>query len=177
MKKNGKEALEEGKGGGEKKTRANGLKPPNQNSRLRHWWLIVGEFSWVWRRVDWGCCQSCRCPGSRSGRVPSYTGGVSRSAAVCWTRWGCTSCHAPPPSDNDNIHAYHTIRDDASFTCARKPTWGGLIYRTETTTHTHTQTHLTALCPGLPGWAGTRKVNQSDALPAAQPTASKHWRQ
>jgi len=23
---------------------------------------------------------------------------------------------------------------------------------------THTRTHLTALCPGLPGWAGTRKV-------------------
>ena len=25
-------------------------------------------------------------------------------------------------------------------------------------THTHTHTHLTALFPGLPGWAGTRKV-------------------
>jgi len=25
-------------------------------------------------------------------------------------------------------------------------------------TQTHTHTHLTALCPGLPGWAGTRKV-------------------
>ena len=78
-------------------------------------------------------------------------------------------------------------------------------------------TRLTALCPGLPGWAGTRKIkpiwillkqetasgsgiswairksaprsrqitmpaNQQsvfykpDALPAAQPTASKHWR-
>jgi len=24
--------------------------------------------------------------------------------------------------------------------------------------HTHTHTRLTALCPGLPGWAGTRKV-------------------
>ena len=27
-----------------------------------------------------------------------------------------------------------------------------------THTHTHTHTHLTALFPGLPGWAGTRKV-------------------
>ena len=27
-----------------------------------------------------------------------------------------------------------------------------------TPTHTHTHTRLTALCPGLPGWAGTRKV-------------------
>ena len=82
-------------------------------------------------------------------------------------------------------------------------------------THTHTHTSLTALCPGLPGWAGTRKVKpiwilleqetvsgsgiswaicksaprsrqittpahhhsvfyRPDALPAAQPTASKH---
>ena len=79
-----------------------------------------------------------------------------------------------------------------------------------------TYTRLTALCPGLPGWAGTRKVKsiwillkqetewqwqqlgrmqvctslqtdnhastpplsfyRPDALPAAQPTASKNWR-
>jgi len=82
----------------------------------------------------------------------------------------------------------------------------------------NTHTRLTALFPGLPGWAGTRKVKpiwilleqepasvsgiswaicksaphsrqittpapghrsvfyRPDALPAAQPTASKHWR-
>ena len=81
-----------------------------------------------------------------------------------------------------------------------------------------THTHWTTLCPGLPGWASTRKVKpvwillkhgtvsgsgiswtmcksaphsrqittpaphhsvfyRPDALPAAQPTASKHWRQ
>jgi len=81
----------------------------------------------------------------------------------------------------------------------------------------HTHIRLMALCPGLPGWAGTRKVKpmwislkqeivsgrgiswaicksaprcrqitmpapttlffyRPDALPAAQPTASKHWR-
>ena len=81
----------------------------------------------------------------------------------------------------------------------------------------HTHTRLTALFPGLPGWAGTRKVKpiwillkqetvsgsgislaicksapcsrqittpaphhsvfyRPDALPAAQPTVSKHWR-
>ena len=84
--------------------------------------------------------------------------------------------------------------------------------------NTHTHTHLTALFPGLLGWAGTRKVKpisillkqekvsgsgiswaicksaphsrqitmpalhssvfyRPDALPATQPTASKHWRQ
>ena len=83
----------------------------------------------------------------------------------------------------------------------------------------NTHTRFRALCPGLPGWAGTRKVKpiwillkqetasgsgigwaicksapcsrqitvptphhssffyRPDALPAAQPTASKHWRQ
>ena len=82
--------------------------------------------------------------------------------------------------------------------------------------HTHTHTRLTALLPGLPGWAGTKKVKpisillkqqtvsggstswairksaphsrqittlashhsifyRPDALPATQPTASKHW--
>ena len=86
----------------------------------------------------------------------------------------------------------------------------------DTSTHIH-HTRFTALCPGLPGWAGTRKVKpiwilmeqetvsgsgiswaicksaprsrqittpaphhsvfyRPDALPAAQPTASKHWR-
>jgi len=29
---------------------------------------------------------------------------------------------------------------------------------TDIDTHTHTHTHLTTLCPGLPRWAGTRKV-------------------
>ena len=83
--------------------------------------------------------------------------------------------------------------------------------------HTNTHTRLTALFPGLPGWASTRKVKpiwillkqetvsgsgisraicksaprsrqittpephhsvfyRPDALPATQPTASKHWR-
>ena len=31
-------------------------------------------------------------------------------------------------------------------------------YRTQHNTHTHTHIHLTALFPGLPGWASTRKV-------------------
>jgi len=76
--------------------------------------------------------------------------------------------------------------------------------RSQCTAHTHTR--LTAPCPGLPGWAGKRKVKpiwillkqdtvsgngsrqvttpaphhsvfyRPDALPAAQQTASKHWR-
>jgi len=86
-----------------------------------------------------------------------------------------------------------------------------------TRTNEYTNSRLTALCPGLPGWAGTRKEKpiwillkqetvsgsgiswaickfahrsrqittpaphhsvfyRPDALPAAQPTVSKHWR-
>ena len=30
-----------------------------------------------------------------------------------------------------------------------------------TVQHTHTHTRLTALCPGLPGWASTRKVKKT----------------
>ena len=35
--------------------------------------------------------------------------------------------------------------------------------RTHARTHTHTHTRLTALCPGLPEWARTRKVTRSSA--------------
>jgi len=36
--------------------------------------------------------------------------------------------------------------------------WAVVLCHTHTHTHTFTHTRLTALCPGLPGWAGTRKV-------------------
>jgi len=92
-----------------------------------------------------------------------------------------------------------------------------VFYRLKYVIFQHTHTRLMALFPGLPGWAGTRKVKliwillkqetvsgsgiswaicksaprsrqittpaphhsvfyRPDALPAAQPTASKHWR-
>ena len=101
------------------------------------------------------------------------------------------------------------------FRVGRPPSSPNWWIGNSTTNHTHTR--LTALCPGLPGWAGTRKVKliwsllkqetvsgsgiswaicksahrsrqitmptphhsvfyRPDALPAAQPTASKHWR-
>ena len=94
----------------------------------------------------------------------------------------------------------------------------GLILIPNLQMNTHTHTRLTALFPGLPGWASTRKVKpiwillkqetvsgsgnswaicksaprcrqitmpaphhsvfyRPDALPASQPTVSKHWRQ
>ena len=109
-------------------------------------------------------------------------------------------------------------RDDADLKQFRRVSLINVCQLTATITHTHTHTRLTALFPGLPGWAGTRKVKpiwilrkqqtvsgtsiswaifksaprsrqitmpaphhsvfyRPDALPAAQPTASKHWRQ
>jgi len=97
----------------------------------------------------------------------------------------------------------------------RSSAWLYTVRQKHTDTHTHT--HLTVLCPVLPGWPGTRKVKpiwislkqetmsgsviswaicksahrsrkittptsqhsvffRPDALPAAQPTASKHRR-
>jgi len=107
-----------------------------------------------------------------------------------WQKYFCSSC--------DASYCYHT--------------------HTHARTHTHTHTHLTALFPGLRGWAGARKVEpvwillkqetvsssgirwaicksaprsrqitapaphrsvfyRPDALPVAQPTVSRRWRQ
>jgi len=92
-----------------------------------------------------------------------------------------------------------------------------LCFNSNSNNSTHTRARLTALCLGLPGWAGTRKVKpiwillkqetvsgssiswaicnsaprsrqittpaprrsviyRLGALPATQPTATKHWR-
>ena len=100
-------------------------------------------------------------------------------------------------------------------TCSPLTKWSKSLYLQH---YYNYYNHLTALCPGLPGWAGTRKVKpiwilleqetvsgsgiswaicksaprsrqittpvphhlvfyRPDALPAAQPTVSKHWRQ
>ena len=117
--------------------------------------------------------------------------------ATVWCVWILSSCKYTGIRSICHLHVI-------PVPCV-KPTW------------THTHTRLTALFPGLPGWAGTRKVKPvlillkqetvsgsgiswaicksaprsrqitmpathhsvfygPDALPATQPTASKHWR-
>jgi len=110
-----------------------------------------------------------------------------------------------------------TITDGSFAVFQSSVTWlNGIYIDILTHSSTHTYIHLTALCLGLPRWAGTRKVKpiwillkqetvsgiaiswaicksaphsrqittpaphhlvfyRPDALPAAQPTASKHW--
>jgi len=41
--------------------------------------------------------------------------------------------------------------------------------------HTHTHTRLTALCPGIPGWAGTRKVKPIWILLKQQTVSGRQW--
>ena len=103
------------------------------------------------------------------------------------------------------------------FLSLRVTTWTKTFQNDTTNNNTHTHSRLTALFPGLPGWASTRKVKpiwilvkqetvngngiswaicksapcsrqittpaphhsvfyRPDALPAASPTVSKHWR-
>jgi len=112
------------------------------------------------------------------------------------------------------LQCTHYLYTHRAWVCCRGPGPSWLFY-IESNTHTHTR--LTALFPGLPGWAGTRKVKpiwillkqetvsgsgiswamctsaprsrqitmpaphqsvfyRPDALRAAQPTESKHWR-
>jgi len=56
-------------------------------------------------------------------------------------------------------HLYYDSEDGrwGSQTDASDDNHGNNIQLLLHSTHTHTHTRLTALCPGLPGWASTRK--------------------
>ena len=61
------------------------------------------------------------------------------------------------------IYLFHECRSRCRFQSYQRITAHRqiILHHTHARTHTHTHAHLMALCPGLPGWAGTRKVNQS----------------
>jgi len=129
--------------------------------------------------------------------------------------WPTVSCYESNDSKRSARFSTFKIKRSAE-THEDGLTWHDKFQITHT--HTHTHTHLTALFPGLPRWAGTRKVKpiwillkqetvsgssiswaicksarcsrqittpaphhsvfyRPDALPTAQPTALKHWRQ
>ena len=116
-----------------------------------------------------------RCTAVRRSTEPCIPSGIAKSSTIsgwdkggnvtsagwqvtpCWTyrqRWRAELCLEVRGSYNGNssvrasfIHSSSSLQslrfiDDSP---APEP-------------HTHTHTRLTALCPGLPGWAGTRKV-------------------
>jgi len=149
-----------------------------------------------------------------AARCRARATGCSRGPAL-WRLWSGAQYFACTTAIQWHHHVRHRrITDKSSYWLLTNT-----HARTHAHTHTHTNTHnrLTALCPGQPGWAGTRKVKPNwillkqetvsgsgiswakcksaprsrqittpaphhsvfyrpDALPAAQPTASKHWR-
>ena len=135
-----------------------------------------------------------------------------------WRRWRPQSYHirpyqtAPPPYDR------LSTQQPSAGLCRLALLQTAHCKCRHTHTYIHTHTRLTALCPGLPRSASTRKVKpiwillkketvsgsgiswaickwaprsrqittqaphhsvfyRLDALPAAQPTVSKHWRE
>ena len=157
---------------------------------------------WCWGSASWQCCQcshlSTFSPPSPSVFNTTQTAYLHTVRTVVWKKYTVS---------------LHMTRANVTF---RKKS---VHTHTHAHTHTRTRTHtrLTALFPGLPGGAGTRKVKpiwillkqetvsgsgiswaicksaphsrqiatpaphhsvfyRPDALPAAQPTVSKHWR-
>jgi len=70
------------------------------------------------------------------------------------------------PSSTDPSTSTNQLNSSWTLTNTQKQQRAHFHYDTVCNIHvkennyrqTHTHTHLTALCPGLPGWAGTRKV-------------------
>ena len=128
--------------------------------------------------------------------------------------WG----NEPRAAKIKHTTAYHIISSTAVSNITSNVVMTTFIQQSSQTAVYNIYTRLTALFPGLPGWAGTRKVKpiwillkqetvsssgiswdicksaprsrqittpaphhsvfyRPDALPATQPTASKHWRQ
>ena len=149
------------------------------------------------------------------------------SSQTCWRWWWSVVWgrvyaappwypHDPSPSAHCQCQtAAHlqstTTAASANYTASLRPSVCLSVCLSHVAAETYTHTRLTALCPGLPGWAGTRIWNllkqetvsgsgiswavcksaprsrqittpaphhsvfyRPDALPAAQPTVSKH---
>ena len=69
-------------------------------------------------------------------------------------------CHREQPGLCDKDHAV-TVFHKAIISSILLLLFAAVIWVSTLYTYTHTHLFVTALCPGLPGWAGTRKVNQS----------------
>jgi len=167
----------------------------------------------------WTLCYCCHC-----GTACCMTAEVSNTAGLKRCLWG-------KPVHSSFLELLQVRMGDGSRDAnlcdyCRRPFYRRHLLVTQKTAsqhlrYTHKQAHTTILwplgfCPGLPGWAGTRKVQpiwiywieivndsgiswaicksapwprhktmpashhsvfyRPDVLPAAQPTASKHWR-
>ena len=164
----------------------------------------------------WPVCDVDGAVTGQQGRGWNLALGVLQlgTAACLWHRSQSLVCERPPWTPQQQHHVSCT-RCCCSQLQSNLLKWIALRSDYEYP-RTHTRTHLTALFPGLPRWASTRKVKpmwillkqqtvsgsgiswaickfaprsrqitmpaphcsvfyRLDALPAAQPTALKHW--
>jgi len=184
--------------------------------RLKTTWSNDPNTDGVKNYIKIRCFRKCRAV---VGRVLA-----DRWAAGCWRhtcgrRRSSMYCHVERPrcSNEYNEHSLTTTATTSTTIIILWPLCTTTCTSRYLQLRTHTNTCLSALCPGLPRWAGTRKVKpiwillkqetvsgsgitlaackpavrstdnhasvpplsfyRPDALPAAQPTVSKHWRQ
>ena len=78
-----------------------------------------------------------------------------RNVLSCWRN--ISSDDEAMVIDGRSFHALATATGTAQSTSAVRQV-GGTTSDNNVLFMQHTHTHLMALCPGLPGWAGTRKV-------------------
>ena len=78
-----------------------------------------------------------------------------------WSRILLARCKAKSAFLETDVSVQHcalVVVHDTTGLDWRWPSWCEKHTHTHTHPHTHIHTRLTALCPGLPGWAGTRKA-------------------
>ena len=94
--------------------------------------------------------QRCRCQSEWTQNLP-------------WLQWLNTAADCPvarPCCHPHNTTQQSTVYPDSLLTKH---------------TRTHTHTRLTALCPGIPGWAGTRKVKPIWILLKQETVSGRQW--
>ena len=75
-------------------------------------------------------------------------------------------------SDDFAVHSVMLFSDCGSFLWCESVHYTYIWYICTLYIHTHTHTHFMILCPGLPGWAGARKVKPMIWILVKQETVS-----
>ena len=120
-----------------------------------------------WSRVVGSCATSVELDASTSERCSSTSATCSTTAACCSVR--PLSLSNPLPTEV-KIKIKIFISPEWIYPIAKQMENNKLTNR-------HTQTRLTALCPGLPGWAGTRKVKPVWILLKQETWCEWQWHQ
>ena len=107
----------------------------------------------AFRRTSLSTCSVCVCRAQFGGGV----GRAREEEAIQSVELEAESAAGAVLQPVPHLAAVEPRRQEVA-SCPARPQ---LRRNSHTHTHTHTHTRLTAFCPRLPGWAGTRKVKQS----------------